>query len=162
MELPQRSRTCHMSAFLKQSREYDTYSPVLHSKGQTELTRMFLSPYSAARPLVAFATAALLALYQTRPGLGRVAPIEAMLIMEPPSPWLMSVGMKCLDDCASLALILLIFSSKSTHMEDAPNIDTENLVKLILNNLQTRLNPVHQHSFPHSSPPAHYIISSGK
>jgi hypothetical protein len=33
-----------------------------------------------------FATAALLALYQTRPGLGRVAPIDAILITEPPSP----------------------------------------------------------------------------
>jgi hypothetical protein len=62
------------------------------------LTRMFLGPYSAARPFVALLTAALLELYQTRPGRGRVAPVEAMLIMLPPSPWLMSVGMKCRDD----------------------------------------------------------------
>lgn len=59
---------------------------------------MFLSPYSAASPLVAFATAALLALYQTRPGRGRVAPMLAMLIIEPPSPWFIMLGMKWRDD----------------------------------------------------------------
>jgi hypothetical protein len=59
---------------------------------------MFFDPYSAASPLVALATAALEELYQTNPGRGRVAPMEAMLIMVPPSPWLMRVGMKCLDD----------------------------------------------------------------
>lgn len=75
-----------------------TYKPVLQRRGQTELTRMFLSPYSAASPFVAFATAALEALYHTSPGRGRVAPIEAMLIIEPPSPWLMRVGMKCRED----------------------------------------------------------------
>lgn len=50
---------------------------MLQRSGQIELTRMFLSPYSAARPLVAFVTAALLALYHTRPGRGRVAPMDA-------------------------------------------------------------------------------------
>ena len=79
-------------------KERGTHSPVPLKRGQTELTRMFLAPYSDASPLVAFATAALLALYQTRPGRGRVAPIEAILIMLPPSPWLMRVGMMCLDD----------------------------------------------------------------
>lgn len=59
---------------------------------------MFLSPYSAASPFVQFATAALLALYQTSPGRGRVAPMLAMLIMEPPSPWLIRFGIKCRDD----------------------------------------------------------------
>lgn len=48
---------------------------------------------------MAFATAALLALYQTRPGRGRVLPIEAILIMEPPVFWARRAGMKCLDDC---------------------------------------------------------------
>ena len=63
---------------------------------------MFLSPYSAASPLVAFATAALLALYQTRPGRGRVAPMEAMFIMEPPSPWLIRLGIKWREDCQGM------------------------------------------------------------
>ena len=88
----------------------NTYSPVALRSGHIELTRIFLSPYSAARPFVAcnssqlidryahidirtFVTAALLALYQTSPGRGRVAPIEAILITEPPPPCLMSVGM---------------------------------------------------------------------
>lgn len=43
-------------------------------------------------------TAALLALYHTSPGLGLVAPIDAMLTIEPPSPWLMRLGMKCLAE----------------------------------------------------------------
>lgn len=41
-------------------------------------------------------TAALDALYQTSPGRGLVAPMDAMLTIEPPSPWLMRLGMKCL------------------------------------------------------------------
>ena len=46
-----------------------------------------------------FVTAALLALYQTNPGRGLVAPIEAILMMEPPSPCLMNWGMMV---CAEL------------------------------------------------------------
>ena len=75
-----------------------TYKPVLQSNGQTLLTLIFFSPYSAARPLVAFATAALLALYQTSPGRGLVAPMDAMLIIEPPVPWLMRLGTKWRTD----------------------------------------------------------------
>lgn len=100
---------------------------MLQRRGQIELMRIFLSPYSAAKPLVAFVTAALLALYHTRPGRGRVAPIDAtgklvsvfvyiikkfpcftegcfragvdlLFIIEPPSFWFISAGMKCLDD----------------------------------------------------------------
>jgi hypothetical protein len=91
-----------------------TYKPVALSRGQMEFILICFSPYSAARPLVAYhfrllelvinlkvgwkrrtlVTAALLALYHTRPGLGLVAPMEAMLMMEPPSPWLMRFGMK--------------------------------------------------------------------
>jgi hypothetical protein len=66
--------------------EGKTNSPVALKRGQMELMRICLSPYSDASPLVAFATAALLALYQTRPGLGREAPMDAILIIEPPSP----------------------------------------------------------------------------
>jgi hypothetical protein len=40
-----------------------------------------------------FVTAALLALYQTSPGRGRFAPMEAMLMIDPPFPCLMSSGM---------------------------------------------------------------------
>lgn len=76
----------------------DAYRPVPLRSGKTELIRIFFGPYSAARPLVALATAALLALYHTRPGRGLVAPIEAILIIEPPSPWLMRLGMKWRDD----------------------------------------------------------------
>lgn len=101
------------------------YNPVALRRGQIELTRICFSPYSAARPLVAcfcqlkdcrkwdlqrtLATAALLALYQTSPGLGLVAPIEAMLIMEPPSPWLMRLGIKCLAEWK----MLLTFTAKT-------------------------------------------------
>lgn len=101
---------------------WETYRPVDVRRGQTALTRMLLGPYSAARPLVAFGvcvswltrlnvkrvmedggravvqtfdTAALEALYHTNPGLGRVAPIDEMLITLPPVPWLIRFGMKC-------------------------------------------------------------------
>jgi hypothetical protein len=37
-------------------------------------------------------TAALLALYQTSPGRGRVAPMDAIFMMDPPVPCSISVG----------------------------------------------------------------------
>lgn len=69
-----------------------TYNPVPLNNGHTEFTRIWCSPYSAASPLVALVTAALLALYHTNPGRGLVAPIEAMLINEPPVPWARNCG----------------------------------------------------------------------
>lgn len=44
-----------------------------------------------------FETAPLEALYHTRPGLGRAAPVEEILIIEPPLPCSRSLGMKDLE-----------------------------------------------------------------
>ena len=63
---------------------FSTYSPVPLKSGQTEFTRIWCGPYSAAKPFVAFATAPLEELYQTSPGRGLIAPILATLIMAPP------------------------------------------------------------------------------
>lgn len=77
------------------------------------LNRILWGPYSAARPLVAYidgllafhspftvqtsltlVTAPLVALYQTNPGRGRLAPVEEMLITDPPWPCSMRRGVR--------------------------------------------------------------------
>lgn len=45
-----------------------------------------------------FVTAALLALYHTSPGRGRVAPMEAMLMMDPPRPCFRNWGIITCDE----------------------------------------------------------------
>lgn len=55
---------------------------VAPNNGRIPFTLIPKGAYSAARPFVAFKTAALEALYQTRPPRGRWAPMEAMFMME--------------------------------------------------------------------------------
>ena len=52
-----------------------------------------MSTYGTKEKRFTLVTAALLELYQTSPGRGRVAPMDAILMIEPPFPCLMSVGM---------------------------------------------------------------------
>src|SRR2546430_1368004 len=69
-----------------------SHKAVSDNSGHTAFTLIWFGPYSAASPFVAFATAPFDALYHTKPGRGRVAPMLAILMMEPPDPCLMMVG----------------------------------------------------------------------
>jgi hypothetical protein len=57
---------------------------VLANCGHIELNRMLLGAYSCASDLEAQQTAALLPLYHVSRGFGRVAPVDAILMNEPP------------------------------------------------------------------------------
>lgn len=59
---------------------------VLPTTGQTALKRILSVAYSTAIVFVAQEAAALDALYQVRPGRGRIPAVEAICTKTPPSP----------------------------------------------------------------------------
>lgn len=70
-------------------------SPVAPMTGLTQFTRMLSGPSSAAMDLLVVTTAPLLPLYQVRPGRGRMAAVEAILMKAPP-PLARKCGTMCL------------------------------------------------------------------
>lgn len=88
-------------------------SPVLPNKGQMALNRICCGPYSAASAFVALDTAPLDALYHTRPGRGRVAPVDDMFRTQPGCLEFMSGGRKAWVDRKILFTLTLKHFSKS-------------------------------------------------
>ena len=65
--------------------------------------------------------------------------VDILFIIEPPSPWLIRAGMKCLDDWNQIRLAFPPLRRVSAYVKYAPDINIEYLLKLILNDVQTGL-----------------------